>query len=170
MVRDATFRDAQAIADIYNHYITNTTVTFEELPVTAATMRSRIQNTQQLSLPWLVLEHDSRLVGYACGSRWKERSAYRYSAEVSVYLAHDVTRRGHGSVLYAALFEKLAAAGIHVAIGGITLPNDSSVALHEKFGMKKVAHFDEVGLKFDQWLDVGYWQKGLVSGNQEADG
>ena len=169
MVRDATFRDAQAIADIYNHYITNTTVTFEELPVTAAVMRSRIQQAHDLSLPWLVLEQGAMLVGYAYASRLKERSAYRYAVEVSVYLAHDVTRRGYGSALYATLFERLAGAGLHVAIGGITLPNDSSVALHEKFGMKKVAHFTEVGLKFDQWLDVGYWQKALVSRNQEAD-
>ena len=152
MVRDATLRDAQAIANIYNHYITNTTVTFEELPVTAATMHSRIEQTHNLSLPWLVLEQHDELVGYAYASRWKERSAYRYAVEVSVYLAHHVTRNGYGSALYTALFEKLAATGHHVVIGGITLPNESSVALHEKFNMQKVAHFVEVGQKFGKWL------------------
>ncbi|MFC6521833.1 GNAT family N-acetyltransferase [Undibacterium arcticum] len=80
------------------------------------------------------------------------------SVEVSVYLDAAVARRGFGTRLYQALFSTLRERGVHVAMGGIAQPNPASVALHEKFGMQKVAHFKEVGFKFDQWLDVGYWQ------------
>lgn len=169
MIRDVTFHDAQSIADIYNHYIVHTTVTFEEQPVTDVAIRSRIQLTQESSLPWLVVEQDSQILGYAYASRWKDRSAYRFSVEVSVYLHHENTRQGNGAKLYEALFERLSASGLHTAIGGITLPNAASVALHEKFGMKKVAHFEEVGKKFGRWLDVGYWQKALMPTEVEGD-
>ncbi len=111
------------------------------------------------NLPWLVAENDSGVVvGYAYASKWKGRCAYRHSAEVTVYLAPDAAAQGVGTRLYEALFSELRDRGIHTAIGGIALPNPPSVALHEKFGMKKVAHFAEVGHKFDRWIDVGYWQ------------
>jgi len=153
--------DAQAISDIYKHYITDTTITFEEQLVPAAQMAGRIQEILSSSLPWLVIEQSGRVVGYAYASKWKARSAYRYSVETSVYLQHGIAGKGLGSQLYQALFDALKARGFHLAIGGIALPNEASVALHEKFGMKKVAHFEQVGFKFDQWIDVGYWQKVL---------
>lgn len=167
MIREAALRDAQCITEIYNHYIVHTTVTFEEHPVTDAVMRSRILTVQESSLPWLVLEQESQILGYAYASRWKDRSAYRFSVEVSVYLHHQHTGRGSGAMLYEALFKRLSVKGIHLAIGGITLPNAASVALHNKFGMKKVAHFEEVGKKFGRWLDVGYWQKTLSCDDTE---
>jgi phosphinothricin acetyltransferase len=153
--------DAQAISDIYKYYITDTTITFEEQPVSAAQMAGRIQEILAASLPWLVIEQSGRVVGYAYASKWKARSAYRYSVETSVYLQHGIAGKGLGSQLYQALFDALKARGFHVAIGGIALPNEASVALHEKFGMQKVAHFEQVGFKFGQWIDVGYWQKVL---------
>lgn len=158
MIRSATKDDAQAIVDIYNHYVLDTPVSFEEEAVSAAQMAERIANVQALDLPWLVLEEDGKLLGYAYATAWRVRSAYRFSVETTVYLAQDQTRRGLGSRLYEALFPKLKARGLHSAIAGITLPNPASIALHEKFGMKQVARFEEVGLKFGQWLDVGYWQ------------
>jgi phosphinothricin acetyltransferase len=159
VIRFALPSDAEAIVGIYNHYVANTTITFEELPVSAEEMRRRIDVIQAAGLPWLVLEEAEQLLGYAYASKWKERSAYRYSVEISVYLKHGVQARGLGSRLYEALFSALAERGIHAAMGGIVLPNDASVRLHEKFGMKQVAHFEQVGYKFGQWLNVGYWQK-----------
>jgi len=113
------------------------------------------------SLPWLVAEQAGGIVGYACATKWKARSAYRFSVETTVYLADGLAKQGLGSRLYDELFRLLKAQGIHAAIGGIALPNDASVALHEKFGMRKVAHFEQVGFKFGKWVDVGYWERFL---------
>ncbi|HEV7431928.1 MAG TPA: GNAT family N-acetyltransferase, partial [Steroidobacteraceae bacterium] len=91
-------------------------------------------------------------------SRWKGRCAYRYSVESTVYLEPLAVGQGLGTALYSALFARLQELGCHVVIGGIALPNAASVALHEKFGMRQVAHFAQVGNKFGRWVDVGYWQ------------
>jgi phosphinothricin acetyltransferase len=96
--------------------------------------------------------------GYAYASRWKSRSAYRHTAEVTVYLEPAATRRGIGKRLYGALFDELRLGGCHVALGGIALPNDASVALHERVGMRKVGQLLAVGYKFGRWIDIGYWQ------------
>ena len=121
-------------------------------------MAERIANVQAQYLPWLVREEDGKRLGYAYATAWRTRSAYRFSVETTVYLAQNQTGRGLGSQLYEALFPRLKARGLHSAIAGITLPNPASIALHEKFGMKQVARFEEVGLKFGQWRNVGYWQ------------
>lgn len=160
-IRFATSRDAEAIASIYNHYVENTVVTFEEEPVSHAEIAHRIDRVSSASLPWLVAERDVHILGYSYAAPWKQRAAYRFSAEVTVYIAPDQVGLGLGSRLYGELFTMLKARGIHAAIGGIALPNAASVALHEKFGMYKVAHFTEVGFKFQQWIDVGYWQRNL---------
>lgn len=157
-IRVATPAEADVLARIYNHYITHTVVTFEETPIAAKDMGARIAETHDQKLPWLVAQTDAGVQGYAYASRWKGRCAYRHSVEVTVYIGHEATGRGLGTKLYAALFSELARGDCHVAIGGITLPNAASVALHEKVGMRKVAHFSEVGYKFGRWLDVGYWQ------------
>ena len=161
LVRSATIADAAAMARIYNHYVAETIVTFEEVAVTVDDIERRIQEVQSSSLPWLVAEQGSDIVGYAYASNWKRRYGYRFSVEVTVYLDPACARRGIGTRLYAELLPALKAAGIRVAIGGIALPNDASVLLHEKFGFEKVAHFKEVGIKFGQWIDVGYWQRSL---------
>ena len=150
-----------AIADIYNHYVTQTVVTFEEEPVSAAEFARRIEAVQSTSLPWLVAEQAGRIMGYAYATPWRPRSAYRFSAEITVYLGPDDTGQGLGSQLYTELFSSLQTGEVHVVIGGIALPNEASVALHEKFRLEKVAHFEQVGFKFDRWIDVGYWQRVL---------
>ena len=169
MIRSATAADADAICAIYNHYVRHTVVTFEEVPVEADEMRQRIADVQTL-FPWLVAEENGRLLGYAYAGRWRVRSAYRYSVESTVYLSPDCVGRGWGSQLYRELFTRLETAGIHAVMGGITPPNPASVALHEKLGFRKVAHFEAVGWKSNQWLDVGYWQRILSSALPEAPG
>lgn len=161
-IRPAGPADAAAIADIYNHYVANTVVTFEEQPVATIDMAGRIQGVVSASLPWLVGETvthgEVSVVGYAYATPWKSRSAYRYSVESSVYLAPGVAGRGFGTALYKALLEALKRSPVHSVMGGIALPNAASVALHERLGFRKIAHLQEVGYKSGQWLDVGYWQ------------
>lgn len=158
IVRSAEAADTEAIARIYNYYVRNTTITFEEEPVSASAMAERIADVQKASLPWLVAELDGAVVGYACANKWKARSAYRYSAETTVYLEQGREGRGIGKRLYSELLPQLRACGMHVAIGGVALPNEASVALHEKLGFERVATFRQVGFKFDRWIDVAYWQ------------
>lgn len=159
MIRPATLADAAALASIYNHYVATTTVTFEEAGVSAPEMAARIDEIQSAGLPFLVSEAEGAVVGYAHASKWKGRCAYRHSVEISVYLDPRHVGHGLGSALYAVLMPLLRERGIHVVIGGIALPNEASVALHEKFGLAQVACFREVGHKFDRWIDVGYWQR-----------
>jgi len=158
VIREATAADAAAIAGIYNHYVTDTIVTFEEEPVTAEEIALRITRVRGTSLPWLVAESGGQVVGYAYASPWATRVGYRFTVEITVYVHCDHGGKGLGSALYGALLPMLEAGGIHSVIGGIALPNEGSVALHEKFGLRKVAHYDEVGIKFGQWIAVG-WQR-----------
>lgn len=158
-IRTASDEDAPSLAAIYNHFVTDTIVTFEETPIEAAEMSLRMQLVREARLPWLVAVQDARTIGYAYASKWKDRIGYRHSVESTVYLSPDASGRGVGSALYGALFDQLSERGVHAVMGGIALPNDASVALHEKFGMTKVAHFAAVGFKFGGWIDVGYWQR-----------
>jgi L-amino acid N-acyltransferase YncA len=161
LIRAVEESDTASIAAIYNHYVANTIVTFEEEPVSPADMSQRISAVSSASLPWLVAEEAGRIAGYAYASPWKSRPAYRFSVESTVYVDPNATGRGIGSALYEHLFVALRHRAIHAVIGGIALPNDSSVALHERFGMIKVAHFREVGFKFGRRIDVAYWERTL---------
>ena len=167
MIRDFRDADIAAITGIYNHYIEHTAVSFEEVALAPDSMQARVQRILDSGFPWLVAEADGQVAGYCYGCRWNECSAYRYTAEISVYLAPDTVGKGCGTRLYTVLFDRLRNMGIRRVIGGISLPNAASVALHEKMGMKQVALFEKVGYKFGQWLDVGYWQADL--GNTEAN-
>jgi phosphinothricin acetyltransferase len=159
VIRAVTDSDAQAICDIYNYYISDTVVTFEEEVVCAQEMCERMAKVKSEGHPWLIAEDaQGNILGYAYATNWRQRFSYRFSVEVTVYLSLKYAGNGLGTKLYQKLFSQLKANGIHSVIGGITLPNEASVAIHEKFSMKKVAHFPEVGFKFEQWLDVGYWQ------------
>jgi phosphinothricin acetyltransferase len=159
VIRPVAAADAAAIAAIYNHYVTTTTVTFEEEPVSAAEMARRIETLIGQGQPWLVAEVDGQVAGYAYATKWHHRHGYRYSAEVTVYLGKDFGGRGIGTALYEVLFPLLASHGIRSLVGVIALPNAASIALHEKFGMQKVGHLKAIGMKFGEWIDVGYWQK-----------
>jgi L-amino acid N-acyltransferase YncA len=158
IVRGVVAEDAEAVVRIYNHYVAETIITFEEELVAVSDMSRRIADVRLASLPWLVAERDNTVVGYAYATKWRARHAYRFSTEVTVYVAPDLAARGIGSMLYGELLAALRARNIQAVMGGIALPNDASVALHEKFGFKKVAHFEKVGFKFNRWIDVGYWQ------------
>ena len=158
LVRDATAEDGAALAEIYNAYIRTSTATFEEVPIDASIMASRISNTGSDGYDWLVAEDDGALIGYAYSSRWMARPAYRFTVEISVYVAEAAQGKGVGRTLYDALFARLRSREYHTVIGIITLPNPVSVRLHESYGLTKVAHYREVGRKFDQWIDVGQWQ------------
>lgn len=159
MIRPVTNEDASSISDIYNPYITDTVVTFEEEETTAADFKQRIAKVNAEGLPWFVAEDESgNIMGYAYATKWRDRFSYRFSVEVTAYLSTENISKGLGTKLYQALFDELKRKNIHSVIAGITIPNEASIALHEKFSMEKVAHFKEVGLKFNRWLDVGYWQ------------
>ena len=163
LIRPVKLSDAEAMATIYNYYVENTVVTFEEVAVAVDEMRQRIKTAEINNLPWLVAENNMSLVAYAYASKWKERTAYRHSVEATVYVAHTACRQGIGRQLYKHLFNLLKDREINAVMGGIALPNHASIALHESFGMEKVAHFKQVGYKFGKWVDVAYWQKMLNS-------
>lgn len=162
LIRPATPVDAAAICAIYNPYVAATTISFEEDPVADGDMAQRIADVGKAGLPWLIAEEDGRLIGYAYATKWRARPAYRTSVESSVYLDGAAAGRGLGTLLYRALFDALRDMDVHMVIGGIAQPNAASVALHEKLGFRKVAHFSEVGRKFGRWVDVGYWELRLA--------
>ena len=157
-VRSALPDDATQIAEIYNHYVLTSTITFEEEAVSVLEMASRVRDIQALSYPWLVATAGTDVLGYAYAGRWKARAAYRHSSEITVYVRPGLARSGVGSALYGQLLPALKSVGVHAAIGGVALPNDASIRLHEKFGFRKCAHFSEVGFKFGRWIDVAYWE------------
>jgi phosphinothricin acetyltransferase len=160
LIRRVAAGDAAAIAAIYNHHVVNTIVTFEETAVGEDEMRRRIADIDG-SHAWFVAELKGRVAGYAYASAWRARTAYRRSVETTVYVDDAFVGRGLGTALYDALLRELAQRGFHCAMGGIALPNAGSVALHERMGFAKVAHFKEVGWKLGRWIDVGYWQRVL---------
>jgi phosphinothricin acetyltransferase len=157
VIRPTTAADAPRIAVIYNHHVCETVVTFEEQPVADEEMARRINETT-IGYPWLVSEVEGAVAGYAYASSWKRRSAYRFAVESTIYLAPAFHGCGLGSELYRALIVEMRARGFHCAIGGISLPNTASIALHEKLGYKHIGQFREVGWKFGRWVDVGYWE------------
>lgn len=167
MIRSANNADTQAIADIYNYFVLNTVVTFEEEPVSNDEMAQRIWEVQK-SYVWLLYELNGRVVGYAYAGKWKARSAYRHTVESSIYLDPSYTGKGIGKQLYEALIDALLTLDVHAVIGGAALPNEASVRLHESLGFKKIGQFEEVGLKFGKWVDVVYWELMLNKTSQSS--
>jgi L-amino acid N-acyltransferase YncA len=157
LIRHATPADAAAVCRIYNHYVTDTIISFEEASVAAAEMAVRISDLTRTH-PWYVYEDSGDVVGYAYAGPWRARTAYRDAVESTVYVESGLVGNGIGSKLYDALIPELRRRSFHCAMGGIALPNPASVALHEKKGFIKVAHFREVGWKFQRRIDVGYWE------------
>jgi L-amino acid N-acyltransferase YncA len=160
MIRQVKDSDADSLCCIYNKYIVDTRITFEETPLHADEMVSRIKNITQ-NFPWLVYEENGKAVGYAYASTWKERAAYRHSVEIAIYIDSNFVGKGIGTFLIGELLRALKALrdpSIHGVIYGVALPNRASIALCEKYGFKKIAHFKEVGYKLGEWVDVGYWE------------
>jgi phosphinothricin acetyltransferase len=156
VIRLATPSDAEAITAIYNPYVAETIISFETAPVPVAEMAVRIQRTLE-AYPWYVREEDGAILGYSYASQWKSRHAYRFAVETTVYVAPDQYRKGIGSSLYQVLLPELRARGFHTALGGISLPNEASVALHERCGFRQAGQLPQVGWKCGRWVDVGYW-------------
>jgi phosphinothricin acetyltransferase len=157
MIRRVRTKDAEDICKIYNYYVAKSIVTFEERPVGTREIARRIEDITK-DFPWFVYEDNGKIVGYAYASHWKARSAYRFAVEATVYVAPDCTGRKIGFKVYKRLIQELRKLSFHTVMGGIALPNDASIVLHEKLGFEKVAHFKEVGQKFGKWIDVGYWE------------
>ena len=156
-IRNARPQDAPVIADIYNYHVLNTVVTFEEQPLSETEMGNRITEISK-HFPWLVAVESDEVLGYAYASKFRERSAYRFSVETTVYCAEIHQNKGIGTQLYLELLKKVRELGLRVAYGCIALPNEPSVKLHENLGFQKVAHLSEVGFKLGKWIDVGYWE------------
>jgi len=160
MIRPVSKSDAESICTIYNYYIEHSAISFEEDIISADEMQHRISEYTS-TYPWFVYELDGEVVAYAYATLWKSRSAYRFTLESTIYVAHSLNEKGIGTKLYQKLFEELSNSNVHTIMAVIALPNEVSVGFHEKMGFEKVAHFKEVGYKQDQWIDVGYWQKVL---------
>lgn len=158
-LRAARPADAATIAAIYAPHVLAGTVSFETAAPDAEQMRARMAASNGL-YPWLVATagEDTAVVGYAYATRFRERAAYRWVVETSIYLADAAQRQGVGRALYGALVATLRRQGFTQAMGVIALPNEPSVALHEAVGFRRAGHFREVGYKHGTWVDVGYWQ------------
>lgn len=163
-VRAARDDDFPAIAEITNHYIATTTIHFGYEPVTADELRAQWQRARD-KFPWIVVERDGAVVGYAKAGTWRERAAYGWTAETGLYIADTERGRGLGRALYIALLDELVRRGFRSAVAGITLPNDPSVALHLALGFEPVGVFADAGWKNGSWHAVGFWQKRLATGD-----
>ena len=154
-------RDAEAVAAIYAPYVSDTVISFEDVPPTAAEMAARIDrltNTHE----WLVAVDAGEVFGYAYACPHRERAAYRWTTEVTVYVDPGHHRSGAGRALYKELFGRLAAPGYRTALAVIALPNDASVGFHEACGFELVGVYRRLGFKLGAWWDVGWWQLDLA--------
>ena len=159
--------DAHAIAAIYAPMVEQTAISFEEVAPSAQEMASRIAALNG-QFPWLVAERTGEVFGYAYASRHRERAAYRWSADTSVYVDRRAHRRGIARALYVALFELLKSQGYHHVFAGITLPNDASVGLHRALDFEPVGVYRSVGFKFGRWHDTSWWQRPLQTPDAKA--
>lgn len=159
-------RDGADCAAIYAPFVEGSVVSFEEQAPDGAEMASRIKRTTR-AYPWLVAQDGERVAGFAYASRHHERAAYRWAANVSVYVARTHWRRGVGRDLYAALFDALERQGLRIACAGITLPNPASVGLHRAMGFTEVGVYRRIGFKLGSWHDVAWWQKELCDSAQD---
>ncbi|MDR1097392.1 MAG: GNAT family N-acetyltransferase [Tannerella sp.] len=157
MIRKAILNDAGDIAAIYNYYVENTVITFETGPLSVKEMLDRILTVSR-TYPFLVYEASGEIAGYCYASPWKKREAYRHTVESTVYITRSAQDRGIGASLMQALIEELKGMSVHAIIACIALPNPQSTGFHGKLGFRQVSCFQEVGYKFDRWIDVGDWE------------
>ncbi len=162
LIRDADpLRDAEACAAIYAPCVRDSASSFEDVAPGAEEMAARITATRA-GWPWLVAELEGTVAGYAYGSRHRERAAYRWASDVSVYVSADHRRCGAARALYVALLARLTGQGVRIACAGIALPNPASVELHESLGFRPVGVYRAIGYKLGRWWDVGWWQLALA--------
>jgi phosphinothricin acetyltransferase len=167
-IRDASVTDAAGCAAIYAPYVIGTVVTFEYEPPTVQEMARRIAVAQRRHA-WLVLEEEGAVGGYAYAGPVKERAAYRWACEVSVYLRPDRRGGGRGRALYAALFDRLAARGYRRLVAVMTLPNPASEALHRAMGFEPIGVLRQIGWKHDGWHDVAWVQRAIGDDGPPAE-
>ena len=159
-IRAAESSDLAAIVSIYNHFVSATHITFDLEPFTVEGRNEWFSHYSRAGRHRLLVAHDAgRLVGYASSSRYRPKAAYDTSVETSVYVDRAESRHGIGSGLYRTLFESLEGEDVHRAYAGIALPNDASIALHERFGFRRVALFTEQGRKLGRFWDVAWYEK-----------
>ncbi len=154
-------RDGEACAAIYGPYVTDSVISFEESPPTAAEMSERIRG----AYVWLIAELGGAPVGYAYASRHQPRAAYRWAADVAVYIDGAHHRAGVGRALYTRLFDLLRDAGLWTVCAGITQPNPASSGLHQALGFQPVGTYRRIGWKAGAWHDVTWWQLDLRPGD-----
>jgi phosphinothricin acetyltransferase len=161
-VRPGTEADLGAINDVYNHYVAETHITFDDEPLSMETRREWFTHyAPEGRHRLLVAVEGGEVVGYTTSSRFRPKPGYLTSVETSIFLGPDHVGKGAGSKLYAELFRSLAGQDVHRAYAGIALPNPASIALHERFGFKRVALFTEQGRKFGRYWDVAWFEKPL---------
>ena len=162
-LRDATPRDIPDMLEIYNHYVLNSTVTFDEDPLTLKEMCAKFKQVADLKFPWIVAQSPNGLVlGYAYVMPWKAKAAYRYTVENSIYLGPASTGKGVGSALMAELLPRAKAAGVKEVIAVIADRGaEASIAMHERFGFKEIGRMGKVGFKFGRWLGTVLMQRSL---------
>ena len=158
MIRNAALSDAKRIAEIYNYYIEHTAVTFEKEKVSEEEIRRRMEGILQKNFPYIVYEENGKVDGYASLNNWHPRPAYDITLEASIYLDIESQGNGIGTLLYSELIKRAETLGIHSIIGSISMPNDTSRRLHEKFGFQLAGTLKEAGLKFGKLIDVEFWQ------------
>lgn len=162
LVRQIQASDADRVAEILNFYIANTTITFRKDAMLPEEVCRSIEKTKE-KYDWLALELEGNLVGFAYYGSFREKEAYRFTVESTIYLHPEYGGKGYGKILYNALIDNARQKGFKEMIGGIALPNVASIKLHTALGFEKVAHFKNIGFKFDRWIDVGFWQRSLSS-------
>ncbi|CAN5611253.1 GNAT family N-acetyltransferase [soil metagenome] len=162
-IRDAVAADLPSVREIYNHYVMNSTVTFDETPMTLAELRRKFTKIGEKKMPFIVAENPAgQLLGYAYVYPWKEKAAYRYTVENSIYLGPAATGKGLGKALFTELLAKSKEAGIKEVIAVIADRGaEASIEMHKKFGFKDIGHMGKVGFKFDRWLGTVLMQKSL---------
>jgi phosphinothricin acetyltransferase len=160
LIRAARESDFDAVAEVINHYIRETAIHFGAEPVTAAELREPWSIHREM-YPFLVAEVEGRFAGFSKAGSYRERAAYAWTVETTVYLAPGMERKGIGKALYERLLAILREQGFETAIGGIALPNEASVRLHEALGFVKVGHIARAGWKFARFHDLGFWQRDL---------
>lgn len=162
LVRPGTLEDLPAVLAIYTHYVLTTTVTFNTAVPKPLDWQEKLRaNVFEGPYHFLVAEIDGHVLGYVETLPLRNKPAYAHSLEVSIYVAPTTGGRGIGGALYDRLLPELTVDGFHRAYAIIALPNESSVAFHERFGFRHVGTMQEVGNKFGRWIDVGYWEKAL---------
>jgi L-amino acid N-acyltransferase YncA len=159
VIRLAAEEDAATIAAIYRPYVEDSRISFEEIAPSAEEMASRLKSELY---PWYVASEAGGILGYASSSAFRTRPAYRWTVETGIYLAPEAQGRGIGRELLSRQLQLLTRQGFVSAVGAITLPNDASVALHEKLGFTRSGTYRKIGFKLGAWLDVGLWQRDLA--------